>query len=180
MISVWAIKKGRGSSSEDAASYDLRRFTGRLSGISNSPKTSKQVLSLGLRAGLNVIILRGGAEEEDDDDDESELGGGGDDVVDVGTTLEFELKGGGGDSEDAGGRDEVVDELFKEAAEGLRGGEGTGDKRKPRMGRDSTGLDREGSCSSVFELVPSSLPRFDALEVSAEKVSRSLTSALIL
>ena len=149
----------------------MRRFTGRLSGISNSPKTSKQVLSLGLRAGLNVIILRGGAEEEeedDDDDDESELGGGGDDVVDVGTTLAFELDGGGGDSEDPDGTDEVVDELFKEAAEGLRGGEETGDKRKPRMGRDSTGLDREGNCSSVFEIVLSSLPRFDALEVSAE------------
>jgi hypothetical protein len=124
----------------------LRRFTGRLSGISNSPKTSKQVLSLGLRAGLNVIILRGGAEEEDDDD-ESERGGV-DDVVDVSTTLAFELEGGG-DSEDADGGDELitVDELFKEAAEGLRGGEERGDKRKLRMGRDSTGLDREGSCS---------------------------------
>jgi hypothetical protein len=125
----------------------LRRFIGRLSGISNSPKTSKQVLSLGLRAGLNVIILRGGTEE----DDESECGGV-DDVVEVSTTLVFELvEGGGGDSEDADGRDEeliAVDGLYKEAAEGLREGEEMGDKRKFRMGRDSTGLDREGSSSS--------------------------------
>ena len=91
-------------------------------------------------------MLREGVEEDDDehnggvDDD--------DDVVDVSTALAgFELEGrGGGDSEDADGRDEesiAVDE----AAEGLREGEEKGDKRKPRMGRDSTGLDREFSCS---------------------------------
>ena len=132
----------------------MRRFTGRLSGISNSPKTSKQVLSSGLRAGLNVMMLRGGVE----DDDESELGGSvddddDDDAVDMSKTLGFELQGGGGEGdleEDVDGRDEeliVVDGLLIEAAEGLREGEEMGDKRNPRMGRDSTELDREGSCS---------------------------------
>ena len=90
-------------------------------------------------------MLRGGVEEDDDEhnggvDDE-------DDVVDVSTVLAmFELEGRGGDSEDADGRDEesiAVDE----AAEGLREGEEKGDKRKPRMGHDSIGLDREGNCS---------------------------------
>jgi hypothetical protein len=104
---------------------------------------------------LNVIILRGGVEDDGDDDDDDESGHEGvdddddDDAVDVNTALAFELEGGG-DSEDADGRDDksmAVDELFTEAAEGLREGEETGDKRKPRMGRDSTGLDREGSSS---------------------------------
>ena len=89
-------------------------------------------------------MLRGGVEEDDDEHN----GGVDEDVVDVSTALAgFELEGrGGGDSEDADGRDEesiAVDE----AAEGLREGEEKGDKRKPRMGRDSTGLDRECSCS---------------------------------
>ena len=92
---------------------------------------------------MNVIILRGGVEEDDDEhnggvDDED------DDVIDVSTALAmFELESRG-DSEDADGRDEesiAVDE----AAEGLREGEEEGDKRKLRMGRDSTGLD--GECS---------------------------------
>ena len=89
-------------------------------------------------------MLRGGVEE----DDEEHNGGvdDDDDVVDVSTALAmFELESRG-DSEDADGRDEesiAVDE----AAEGLREGEEKGDKRKPRMGRDSTGLDREFSCS---------------------------------
>jgi len=79
-------------------------------------------------------MLRGGNEDDD---------GG---VDDVRTALAFELEGGG----DADGRDEeliaVDDELYKELAEGLRGGEEeTGDKRKLRMGRGSTGLDLEGS-----------------------------------
>ena len=88
-------------------------------------------------------MLRGGVEE--DDDDESEHGGSVDDnVVDVSTA--FELEGRGREEEDAHGRDEesiAVDE----AAEGLREGEEKGDKRNPRIGRDSTGLDREGDCS---------------------------------
>ena len=92
---------------------------------------------------MNVIILRGGVEE--DDDDESEHGGSVDDnVVDVSTA--FELEGRGREEEDAHGRDEesiAVDG----AAEGLREGEEKGDKRNPRIGRDSTGLDREGDCS---------------------------------
>ena len=100
-------------------------------------------------------MLRGGTTEEDDDDEESEHGGvvvdddgGGGGGVDEGTKLAFKLEGG--DSEEVDGRDEesvAVDELFKEAAEGLREGEETGDKRKPRMGRESTGLDREDTCS---------------------------------
>ena len=90
-------------------------------------------------------MLRGGVEEDDDehnggvDDD--------DDVVDVSTALAmFELEGRGRDSEDADGRDEASIAV-DEAAEGLREGEEKGDKRKPRMGRDSTGLNRECSCS---------------------------------
>ena len=97
---------------------------------------------------MNVIILRGGVEE--DDDDESEYGGSVDvDEVEVGTALpgfELEGRGGGEEEEDAHGRDEesiAVDG----AAEGLREGEEKGDKRNPRIGRDSTGLDREGDCS---------------------------------
>ena len=94
-------------------------------------------------------MLRGDTEDED------ESGRGvvdDDDAVGVSTTLAFELEGGGeGDPEDADWGDKeliVVDELCKEAAEGLREGEEeTGDKRKLRMGRDSTGLDREGNCS---------------------------------
>ena len=78
-----------------------------------------------------------------EDDDGSEHVGADDDAVDMDTTLTFELEGRGGDLKDAEGRDE----LFKEDAEGLREGNETGDKRKLRMGRDSTGLDREGSCS---------------------------------
>jgi hypothetical protein len=106
-------------------------------------------------------MLRGGPT----DDEESESGGVDDDVS---TELAFELEGG--DSEDAGGRDEesvAVNELLKEAAEGLREGEEKGDKRKPRMGRDSTGLDREASCScAAAEQVLSSLPRFVVCEVT--------------
>jgi len=68
-------------------------------------------------------------------------------VVDVGGTAACEL-GNGIDSEDVGvdGRDEeliAVDELHK--VEGLPGGEGMGDKRKLRMGRDPTGLEWRGS-----------------------------------
>jgi hypothetical protein len=71
----------------------LRPFTGWLSKISNLPERSKQVLSLRLRAGLNVIILRGGTEDES----EHRV----DDVVDdESTTLAFELEGGEA-SEDA-------------------------------------------------------------------------------
>ena len=93
---------------------------------------------------MNVIILRGGVEE--DDEDESEHGGSVDDnVVDVSTAFELEGRGGG-DSEDAHGRDEESI-VLNEAAEGLREGEEKGDKRNPRIGRDSTGLDREGDCS---------------------------------
>ena len=96
---------------------------------------------------MNVIILRGGVEE--DDDDESKYGGSVDvDEVEVGTALPgFELEGkGGGDSEDADWRVEESIAL-NEAAEGLREGEEKGDKRNPRIGRDSTGLDREGDRS---------------------------------
>ena len=88
---------------------------------------------LGLRVGLNVIILRGGG------------GGVVVDVVDVmSTTLAlFELEGRGEDSEDADdGRGE--ESLLYKESEGLPGGEELGDKRKLRMGRDSKGLDREG------------------------------------
>ena len=89
-------------------------------------------------------MLRGGVEE---DDDEHNGGVDDDDVVDVSTALAmFELEGRGGDSEDADGRDEELITV-DEDAEGLREGEEKGDKRKPRMGRDSTGLDRECSCS---------------------------------
>ena len=91
-------------------------------------------------------MLRGGVEE--DDDEESEHGGSVDDnVVDVSTAFELEGRGGGGEEEeDAHGRDEESIAL-NEAAEGLREGEEKGDKRNPRIGRDSTGLDREGDCS---------------------------------
>jgi len=98
-----------------------------------TPKTSKQVLSLGLRGGLKVIIVRGWVSG-----DEHGVNG----VVDVGGTVVVELGGG----EEVDGRDEelmTVDELYREAEE-LPGGEGMGDKRKLRIGRDSTGLDREG------------------------------------
>jgi hypothetical protein len=144
MISVWSIKKGRGSSSSPLTSpssilflsddndVDLRRFTGRLSGISNSPNTSKQVLSFGLRGGLKVIISRGGVIRD------SEHG-----VVDVGVVdVDVDI--------DVEGRDvsTTVDELYEEVG-GLRGAGEMGDKRKLRMGRDSTcGLDREETTSS--------------------------------
>jgi hypothetical protein len=84
---------------------------------------------LRLHTGLNVIILRGGTE------DESEQGV--DDVVvqvDDGstscTTLAFELEGGEDSEEADGRRDEEFIELDKKEAEGLRGGEEMGDKRK--------------------------------------------------
>ena len=115
MISVWAIKKGRGAETsaslltftsregwqleplivspssvvflllDDDESIDLRRFTGRVSGISMTPKTSKQVLSLGLRGGLKVIMLRGFT------GDERSVDRG---VGSVGGTVAFEPGGG--------------------------------------------------------------------------------------
>ena len=139
---------------------------------------SNSVLSLGLRGGLKVIILRG-------------CSGGGDErgVADEGTL---------------DGRDEglliAIDELYKDA-EGLSGGERTGDKRKFRMGRGSAELGREGAYTSwsFSSSSSSSLVRFEVLvearlssffsPVEAggggggdneREVSRSLTSALIL
>ena len=96
-----------------------------------TPKTSKQVLSLGLRVGLKVVILRGATGDERG-------------VDGVAGTAVFKLRGGG--EEDDGIDEELiaVDELYKEA-EGLLGGEGMGDERKLRMGRGSTGLEREGN-----------------------------------
>ena len=76
------------------------------------------------------------------EDDDGEFGHG---DVDVNTIFEPE-----GDSEDSDGMDEefiTADELLKEAAEGLPGGEEMGDERKLRMGRDSIGLDQEGTSS---------------------------------
>jgi len=95
-----------------------------------APKTSNSVLSLGLRGGLKVIILRGGGGDEHG---VGALGSGGEEEVD--------------------GRDDdegliTIDELYKEA-EGLPGGEEMGDKRKFRMGRGSAELDREDTSWSI-------------------------------
>lgn len=72
-----------------------------------------------------------------------------DGAVDIGGTVVSELRGGGDSKspEDVDGTDDkdliTVDKLYKEA-EVLPRGEGTGNKRKLRTGRDSTpGFDRE-------------------------------------
>lgn len=89
---------------------------------------------MGLRGGLKVVISRGGVTRD------SEHG--------VGVTVVSEL---GGVNVDVEGRDVLitVDELY-EGGGGLRGAGEMGDKRKPRIGRDSTcvGLDREGTTTT--------------------------------